>query len=120
MRAFLLMPMALAAMAIACTSVHAAPYDYLPEITDSDLERLREAVRTGLGDQPAGTTVKWSNPETANHGEATLKRQFQRNGQPCRDIRHRVYVKGGTQDWLMDIRSCQQDDGTWVAVPRGW
>lgn len=118
----LTVPVLMVALALPLASAEArrSVFDWLPaELTDADLALMRETGRTELTGQPVGTTLEWKNPESGSSGTVTLRRRFEQEGRECRDLRHSVLVRG-RNDWVLDVRICQQPDGDWMVVPREW
>jgi surface antigen len=109
-----------AVLPISSAEARRSVYDWLPsELSDSDLALMRETAREQLTGEPVGTTLEWRNPETGSEGTVTLRRRSQQDGHECRDLRHSVLVRG-KDDWVLDVRICEQAGGDWKVVPRDW
>jgi hypothetical protein len=86
-----------------------------PPLVQSDIETInRDCADIEL--QEPGTTWNWENPENGHSGTVTLIRVFQSQGSNCRVLRH--HVRAGTDEpWVMDMTTCQDDEGRWVLRP---
>lgn len=87
----------------------------LPPLMQSDIETInRDCADIEL--QEPGTTWNWENHENGHSGTVTLLRVFQAQGENCRILRH--HVRAGTDEpWVMDMTTCQDDEGRWVLRP---
>ena len=91
-------------------------FQSMPDLVKSDIDLLGQSARSGLDDQPEGSSVTWSNDETGMRGEVTLLRLYQRQGQDCRQILHQVWTRHDAHDWAVS-RICLQPDGSWKIPP---
>jgi surface antigen len=88
---------------------------YQNNITNEDL-RLIEAASTKLykTDSPqVGATERWNNPNTGNSGTVTLTQVFEKDGMPCRKLRHRITVKGEKDPAVYIFNRCRVKSGEW-------
>jgi uncharacterized protein YoxC/surface antigen len=86
-------------------------------LTGEDFELIRANVLTVLEDEEMGSTTTWENPEEKNRGTATLNRQFERDGQTCKEIRVKLWArKKKIHDVLLEM--CEQEDGVWIETDR--
>jgi surface antigen len=87
------------------------------ELTDEDFELIRANVLAVLEDEEIGSTITWENPEEKNRGTATLNRQFERDGQTCKEIRVKIWArKKKIHDVLLEM--CRQEDGSWIEIQK--
>jgi surface antigen len=88
---------------------------YEQPITDDDL-KLIEAASTKLykTDNPqVGASEKWSNPSTGNAGTVTLTQIYEKDGMPCRKLRHRITAKGDKDPTVYIFSRCRVKSGEW-------
>lgn len=65
-------------------------------VTNGELQ-LIEAASSKLykTDNPqVGATERWNNPSTGNAGTVSLIQVFEKDGMPCRKLRHRISMSG--------------------------
>jgi len=104
-----------AALVVAASS-YADWASAIPKLTVEDLEKIGEAVSTGLDNQPVGTEVVWSNEETGSHGTVTLLRLFVVAESDCRRIRYELTAQE-RNNWRIDFDFCKNSDGLWERQP---
>lgn len=73
-----------------------------------------QATNNALENSPSNRSVTWSNPDSGNRGEIFPGEVFYRNGTPCRNYTHTIYV-GGQRETLTGV-ACRNNDGTWSLV----
>ena len=86
-------------------------------LTKQDLDIIHHTVNDEVHGKPAGTTAKWSNPESQNSGKIALVRKFARNGRQCESLDYRLTTKRrpvGPQHFRLS--SCLQPDGQWRLI----
>jgi surface antigen len=84
-------------------------------ITNDDLH-LIEAAASKLykADNPqVGASEKWNNPTTGNAGTVSLTQVFEKDGMPCRKLRHRIAVKGAKDPLIYIFNRCRVKSGDW-------
>ncbi|MFZ5609923.1 MAG: RT0821/Lpp0805 family surface protein [Pseudomonadota bacterium] len=89
------------------------------EIGKSLDERDRHAMHTttqaALDSSPAGTTSRWSNPQSGNSGTVTPQQSFTNaEGAECREFQQTVSAGGKTETGY--ATACRQPDGSWKVV----
>ncbi len=85
------------------------------ELDASDLALLTAAgEKLYLADDvEVGTVVKWSNPETGNGGKIKLTRKHEYKGLPCRELAHRIELKGDKDFHYFTVDRCRTAQGEW-------
>jgi surface antigen len=83
-------------------------------LTRSDLDLIETALAHKVHGSPAGTTVRWHDPETGNSGKIVLLKVFEQNGERCEQIQYHNYSpdKWRPNDHFT-LTSCRQPDGSW-------
>lgn len=113
--------LSLAAAAIAWLSVNAPaeaqvnPFGRNIEMSREDMRRLGEAESRLYAQEPpaVGSTETWSNPKTGRSGTVTLIDSFERNGMPCRKLRHDINPRRHQPSYQFVIDRCRLPDGSW-------
>ena len=85
------------------------------DITGDDL-KLIDAASSKLykTDNPkVGASEKWSNPTTGNSGTVSLVQVFEKDGMPCRKLRHSIAVKGNKDPQIYIFNRCRVKSGEW-------
>lgn len=88
-------------------------FSYFPmqDFEGEDTELFLAAVRQAV-ERPDGSTVKWSNPDTGNHGTVTPLRSGERDGRPCRLLEIENITGRGRTNTLRYL-FCRQPGGSW-------
>lgn len=113
------LPLAAAALAWISVNGPAAaqvnPFGRDIEMSRDDMRRLGEAEsRLYVQEPPAvGSTETWSNPKTGRSGTVTLIDSFERNGMPCRKLRHDINPRRHQPSYQFVIDRCRLPDGSW-------
>lgn len=77
-----------------------------------DREAMERTTQNALANAPAGSTSRWSNPDSGNSGTVTPQQEFtDDSGQTCREFQQTVTVEEQTQTAYGT--ACRQPDGTW-------
>ena len=87
--------------------------DFLPPLTKEDMELIKQQSRVEMAGKPVGTILKWSNPDSGNHGIVTLKGRHELNGRECRDLVHGLRIKGEANARRYAVTICRMEDGSW-------
>ena len=84
-------------------------------LTRDDLQLLEAASsRLYEADRPqVGATEKWSNPETGTTGTVSLVEVFDKDGMPCRKLRHDIAKRGETANQVYVSNRCRVQSGEW-------
>ncbi len=81
----------------------------------ADRQAMERTTQQSLTSSPAGTTSKWTNPDSGNSGTVTPQQQFtSKDGKECREFQQTVTVEKQTQTAYGT--ACRQPDGTWKVV----
>jgi surface antigen len=91
------------------------PFSRYQSVSGEDLN-LIEAASEKLykTDTPrVGATERWSNPNTGSSGTVTLTQIYQKDGMPCRKLRHRITVQGDTDPMTYIFSRCRVKSGDW-------
>jgi surface antigen len=84
-------------------------------VTKDDLQFI-EAASSKLykTDNPqVGATERWSNPATGNAGTVSLVQVFEKDGMPCRKLRHSIAIKGSKDPQIYIFNRCRVQSGEW-------
>jgi surface antigen len=84
----------------------------LDDFTERDWEILKAEARRVLDEEPDGTRVDWSNPETGTGGAIKPLRTVESEGRTCRQTAFRQFTASGKKGQAV-YHLCRQDDGTW-------
>lgn len=60
-----------------------------------------------------GATEKWSNPATGNSGTVSLMQVFEKDGMPCRKLRHNIKIQGQKDPVVYIFSRCRMKSGEW-------
>ncbi|GAB5471244.1 MAG: hypothetical protein Kilf2KO_42740 [Rhodospirillales bacterium] len=87
-------------------------------LDEKDIQIITAKVAPFYADPPPanGTTVDWDNPESGNHGTATLVNAESHQGMPCRKIQHEIHVKNVATLFTFVNDRCQVANGEWKAL----
>jgi surface antigen len=84
-------------------------------VTKEDLQ-LIDAASSKLykTDNPqVGASERWSNPDTGNSGTVALVQVFDKDGMPCRKLRHQIKLKGAKDPQIYIFNRCRVKSGEW-------
>ena len=81
------------------------------DITDADMQVIRETVRAVLDTETVGTSQSFSVPETSLSGEVTLNEYYAEEDTHCAQVA--ILVSSGGRQAPFDLLLCQRPDGTW-------
>ena len=88
--------------------------EILPEeLTQGDIELMKQAAREQMQDQPVGTINMWKNPESGNAGAAKLLRRFHLEERECMENRHYLLFKSKEQQ-VYDFVICREEGSEWI------
>lgn len=62
----------------------------------------------------SGREITWENPDSGHRGRFRQRRSFERDGEPCRDFDHTIWVDGEPE--VIEGTACQTPDGRWRVV----
>ena len=60
-----------------------------------------------------GAVEKWSNPATGNSGTVSLIQVFEKDGMPCRKLRHNIRVHDQKDPVVYIFSRCRVKSGEW-------
>ena len=60
-----------------------------------------------------GAVEKWSNPATGNSGTVSLMQVFEKDGMPCRKLRHNIKVHDQKDPVVYIFSRCRVKSGEW-------
>jgi surface antigen len=91
------------------------PFSRNQSITNEDLKLIESAsVKLYKVDSPkVGAAERWDNPNSGNSGTVTLTQLFEKDGMPCRKLRHRIAVKGQKEPVIYIFNRCRVKSGEW-------
>jgi surface antigen len=78
-------------------------------MTDEDLEKMKEALRTAGEQKKVGATADWTS-SSGRAGHAEVLDVFQKNGMDCLTIKH-TFTAGGGKPYTLPF--CKVEDGSW-------
>jgi surface antigen len=84
-------------------------------LTADDLTLL-EAASSKLYavDSPrVGATERWNNPTSGNAGTVSLIEVFEKDGMPCRKLRHNIAMNGAKDQQVYTSNRCRVQSGEW-------
>ena len=93
-------------------------YSATEHITTED-RRIMESLSAKLyqADNPQiGATEHWSNPKSGNSGTVSLIEVFEKDGMPCRKMRHRITIKGMKDPMIFVFNRCRLQSGEWKVM----
>ena len=83
---------------------------FAQNLSKTDQELLRGAVREALNKDEAGQSAEWSDTATGMAGRATVLRVYEQGSAPCRSVEH-VFTRGSGDRYVLPF--CRQSDGSW-------
>ena len=86
-------------------------HDFLPPLSDEDIELIRKTAREEMIGQPVGTVLEWANEKSESQGTVELLDRFTRDDRPCQSLRHSIRVKLHGL-YRNTITICQTADGS--------
>jgi surface antigen len=91
------------------------PFSRDQRITPEDLQLIESAsLKLYKTDSPkVGAAERWSNPKSGNAGTVTLTQIFEKDGMPCRKLRHRITPKGEKEPATYIFNRCRVKGGDW-------
>jgi len=81
------------------------------QLDKADKDRADRTHQNALENTPKGTTARWRNPDSGNHGSITPTRTYREHGQYCREFQQTIVVGGRTEQG--HGTACRQPDGSW-------
>ncbi len=84
------------------------------KLDEEDRRHAAAAEYYALEEEDVGNKRGWRNPESGHHGEVVVKREYRRDGRPCRDYEHTIYIDGEPD--VLSGTSCRDDDGRWRSI----
>lgn len=87
--------------------------DFLPPLTDEDIELAQKVAREDLAEKPEGTKLAWSNSNSGNAGTVLLLRRYEVDQRECRKLQHDLKIKGERDERTYIVTICLQPDGSW-------
>jgi len=93
--------------------LHRGPIAYMDEV---DKQILTDTFNAALGNAEDGESVKWSNPDSGNHGTIKIIDTHEDYGTTCRTVR--THSEAGGREGGGIYRLCLADDDTWQFAPR--
>ena len=100
--------MSFAAQALNYQFMHRSPISYF---TQEDLAIANAKALEILDAGADGETSEWRNDASGNHGSYTIRKTFQKDGQPCRTVT--VHDVGGPAEMTTTHTACKDTDGEW-------
>ena len=83
-------------------------------LDEADRKRAAAAEYYALEEEEVGGKRRWENEESGHRGEVVVTREFRRDGRPCRDFEHTIYIEG-EPDTIRGT-SCKGPDGRWREI----
>lgn len=105
----------IAAPAANATNSWFAKRSAVVHMSDADRAILTEAMQSLLSNEPDGSFVEWSNPDTGSHGTLQVAGTHKDYGTTCRLLRMTNTAKQITRKG--DFRLCKDDKGVWRFAP---
>jgi surface antigen len=85
------------------------------QLDSRDRAAMQQTTQSALATSPAGSTSRWTNPDSGNSGTVTPQEEFTNTqGETCREFQQTVTVDQDTQTAYGT--ACRQPDGTWRVV----
>ena len=84
------------------------------QLDADDQKAAGNATQTALENSLDGQAHTWKNPNNNHSGQIRPTRTYQRNGQPCREFCHTVWI-GGRQEQVYGT-ACRDAAGDWRIV----
>ena len=69
---------------------------------EEDLQLFLTTARKTVNEAPDNQTVSWENPDTKHHGDFTILKSFEKDGQPCKRVRVRNEADGRKASSVVD------------------
>ena len=69
---------------------------------DEDLQLFIVTARKVVNEAPDNQTVNWENPDTKHHGDFTILKSFEKDGQTCKRVRVRNEADGRKASSVVD------------------
>ena len=69
---------------------------------EEDLQLFLTTARKVVNEAPDNQTVSWENPDTKHHGDFTILKSFEKDGQPCKRVRVRNEADGRKASSVVD------------------
>jgi surface antigen len=91
------------------------PFGHDQRITHEDLELIESAsAKLYQTDSPqVGASERWSNSNSGNAGTVMLTEVFEKDGMPCRKLRHRIVFEGEKEPAIVIFNRCRVKSGEW-------
>jgi surface antigen len=81
------------------------------KLDKADRRRAAAAEYYALEEEKVGSSRDWRSPDSGHRGEVVITREYRRNGRPCRDYEHTIYIDGEPD--ILTGTSCRGEDGRW-------
>ena len=69
---------------------------------EEDLQLFLTTARKTVNEAPDNQTVSWENPDTKHHGDFTILKSFEKDGQTCKRVRVRNEADGRRASSVVD------------------
>ena len=91
------------------------PFGRYQRLTEEDMRLIESAsAKLYTSDSPkVGSAERWSNPSSGNAGTVTLSQIFEKDGMPCRKLRHSIMVSGEKEPAIFIFDRCRVASGEW-------
>ena len=77
-----------------------------------DENHIYRSTQSSLEYKRSGESIRWSNPDSGNHGSVTPTATFRNDvGQNCRNFQQKIYVDNTHE--VANGEACLQPDGQW-------
>jgi len=83
-------------------------------LDNEDKRRTYAAQFRALETGASGAPVAWRNPDSGRYGNVVHGPAYQKNGEPCRQYTHTVYIDGQPQ--TQRGTACRNPDGSWSTI----
>ena len=94
--------LAMATPAIALNWVPLLKNSPAERFDEDDLQLFLSTARKTVNEAPDNQTVSWENPETKHHGDFTILKSFEKDGQTCKRVRVRNEADGRKASSVVD------------------
>jgi hypothetical protein len=72
---------------------------------DDDLQMFLTAARKAVNEMPDNQTLSWENPDTRAHGDITILKSFEKDGNTCKRVR--VRNEAGGRRAISTVDACK-------------
>lgn len=84
------------------------------QITQEDVRMIHSKAIELAEEGNVGQSKIWENIRSGNKGRITLRKKYETEGKPCREVEIEYNLKRRRKQ-IKTIRGCRQPDGVWVA-----